>query len=51
MSQAYLTITDSVRANRRRVDNNDDRQTNTMKFLLIEATDLHSSLNYKHHVN
>ena len=27
MSQAYLTITDSVGANRRRVDNNDDRQT------------------------
>ena len=26
MSQAYLTITDSVKANRRRVDNNDDRK-------------------------
>ena len=48
MSKVYPIITDSVRVDRRRVYDNDDRQTNTMTFVLLEAADLQSPLNTIH---
>ena len=44
-SLVYSIIRDLVRVDRRRVYDNDDRQTNTMTFVLLEAAHLQSQHN------
>ena len=52
MPQIYPMITDSVRVDRRRVyddeDRQKDRQTNTMTFVSLEAANLQLTLNNIH---
>ena len=44
MSQVYPIVTDSVRVDRRRVYDNDDRVTHRVTFVLLEAADFQSPL-------